>query len=103
MSDFKNAEQQVLVALDEAANVLSSPMFADAAAAFRAALEQQAEPTTCAWLPADDDLMPGTYCSACGELWSFIDGGWKENRVRFCHGCGGEVVDGAHGIKEPKP
>ena len=36
--------QQALEALIDAANVLSAPMFADAAAALRIALEQQAEP-----------------------------------------------------------
>lgn len=30
--------------------------------------------------------------SACGEKWSFVDGGPEENRVRFCHGCGKPVV-----------
>ena len=65
------------------------------------------QPLTCAWSQEDDDTMPGTYRSACGELWSFIDGGWQENKVRYCHGCGGKVVDAhtpaveaAHGIKE---
>ena len=53
--------------------------------------QQQAEPPTCAWSFEDDDT--GTYSSACGELWSFIDGGWKDNRVNFCHGCGGKVVE----------
>ena len=56
-------------------------------------LEQQAEPVTCTWTPEDDDTMPGTFSSACGELWSFIDGGWQDNHVRFCHGCGGKVVE----------
>jgi hypothetical protein len=69
----------------------------------RSTEQPEQEPPTCEWSPEDDDTMPGTYRSDCGELWSFIDGGWKENRVRFCHGCGGKVVDGAHGIKEPKP
>lgn len=30
--------------------------------------------------------------SACGEKWSFIEGGPKENFVRFCQGCGKPVV-----------
>ena len=58
---------------------------------YTAQAQQQAEPVTCAWSFEDDDT--GTYSSACGELWSFIDGGWKDNRVRFCHGCGGKVVE----------
>lgn len=38
-----------------------------------------------------DDEESGTWESGCGELWSFIDGGPVENRVRFCHGCGKPV------------
>ena len=45
---------------------------------------------TCEWKP--DDSESGTWASGCGELWSFIDGGPTENRVRFCHGCGRPVV-----------
>lgn len=63
----------------------------------------QRKPLTCLWSPEDDDVMPGTYRSACGELWSFIDGGWKDNRVRYCHGCGGKVIEASSGIQEPKP
>jgi hypothetical protein len=66
------------------------------------AAQPEHEPVACEWSPEDDDTMPGTYRSGCGELWSFIDGGWKDNGVRFCHGCGGKVK-AAHGIKEPKP
>lgn len=46
----------------------------------------------CRW--AEDDpwgAMPGTYASDCGELWTFNDGGPKENSVRFCQGCGRPV------------
>lgn len=41
MTDLRTAAQQALEALIDAANVLSAPMFADAAAALRTALEQQ--------------------------------------------------------------
>ena len=44
MTDLRQAAQQALEALIDAANVLSAPMFSDAAAALRTALEQQAEP-----------------------------------------------------------
>ena len=47
---------------------------------------------TCTWTEQDDQDMPGTYESSCGEIWSFIDGGVKENRVTYCHHCGGKVV-----------
>ena len=47
---------------------------------------------TCTWTEQDDKDMPGTYESSCGEMWSFTDGGVKENRVTYCHHCGGKVV-----------
>lgn len=47
---------------------------------------------TCTWTEQDDKDMPGTYASSCGEMWSFIEGGVKENRVTYCHHCGGKVV-----------
>ena len=50
------------------------------------------ERETCTWTEQDDKDMPGTYESSCGEMWSFIDGGIKENRVTYCHHCGGKVV-----------
>ena len=56
----------------------------------RALAGQQRE--TCTWTEQDDKDMPGTYESSCGEMWSFIDGGVKENRVTYCHHCGGKVV-----------
>ena len=61
----------------------------------RAALAAPAtapEQQECKWMPYDDDFIPGTYESQCGELWSFIDGGPAENRVKYCHGCGKPVV-----------
>jgi hypothetical protein len=51
MTDLKQAAQQALEALIDAANVLSAPMFADAADALREALaqpEQEQEPV--AWM-----------------------------------------------------
>jgi hypothetical protein len=49
------------------------------------------EPAGCTWTQQDDEHMPGTWASSCGELWSFNDGGPKENRVSYCHHCGGKV------------
>lgn len=53
---------------------------------------------TCVWTPMDDEYTPDTWESACGEAWSFIDGGPVENNCRFCHGCGKpvEVKEAAH-------
>lgn len=36
-----------------------------------------------------DDADNGIWESACGETWSFVDGGPIENRMLFCHRCGG--------------
>jgi hypothetical protein len=58
------------------------------------------EPLTCIWTEQDDDDMPETYASACGEMWSFTDGGVSENNVRFCQGCGKKVVVA---IRQPLP
>ncbi len=52
---------------------------------------QASEPAGCTWTQQDDEHMPGTWASSCGELWSFIDGGPKDNRVSYCHHCGGKV------------
>ena len=94
MTDLRQAAQAVVDRWDSLSWSWSEKTpTADLMAALRTALEQQAEPLTCAWSPEDDDTMPGTYRSGCGELWSFIDGSWKDNQVRFCHGCGGEVID----------
>lgn len=49
------------------------------------------KPVTCSWTPMDDDDMPGTYDTACGRAWSFVDGGPVENDYHFCHGCGQPV------------
>ncbi|WP_233343684.1 hypothetical protein [Burkholderia cepacia] len=38
-----------------------------------------------------DDIDNGIWESACGESWSFIDGGPVENRMLFCHRCGGKL------------
>jgi hypothetical protein len=52
-----------------------------------------AQPLICTWTLDDDGS--GTWASSCGELWSFIDGGPDENRVTYCHNCGGKVIKGA--------
>ena len=56
-------------------------------------MEAWAAPSTsqkCEWTFSDDDS--GTWASSCKELWSFIDGGPKENRVSYCHHCGHPVT-----------
>ena len=44
----------------------------------------------CEWSLEDEDN--GIWQSSCGELWSFTDGGPKENRVSFCHHCGKPAI-----------
>ena len=48
---------------------------------------------TCEWTEQDPDYASDTWSSECGETWYFIDGGIKDNRVNFCHGCGGKIVE----------
>ncbi len=55
-----------------------------------AELERDAAP--CVWKPEDDDNMPGTYASCCGELWTFTEGGLIENGMKFCHHCGNPIA-----------
>ena len=47
-------------------------------------------PDACVWTQ-DTDYETDIHYSACGEAWSFIEGGPKENKVRFCQGCGKPV------------
>jgi hypothetical protein len=77
-----------LFALEDQLRMLRSVHFPDATPPQPAAQERE----TCTWTEQDDKDMPGTYASSCGEMWSFIDGGVKENRVTYCHHCGGKVV-----------
>lgn len=72
----------------------------DGEARLRAAQAAQPAQDGCLWTPEDDDNMPGTYASACGELWTFTEGGPVENGCKFCHGCGGSVLIAAPAHKE---
>jgi hypothetical protein len=67
------AMRQALEALDEAANVLTSRMFADAAAALREAIEQAEEPVA---------LPCCSYTDASAIKWNPLNG------VVQCHNCG---------------
>jgi hypothetical protein len=55
----------------------------EACEAGAAALRQQGQ--TCRWT---EEEFGEYWESACGETWSFTDGGPAENNARFCHGCG---------------
>ena len=67
------AMKQALEALDEAANVLTSRMFADAAAALREAIEQAEKPVA---------LPCCSYTDASAIKWNPLNG------VVQCHNCG---------------
>jgi len=49
------------------------------------------DPPTCEW-KASDDYDAEYWESACGETWTFRDGGPVENHARYCHGCGKPIV-----------
>ena len=52
---------------------------------------QPIETAPCVW-KQHDDYDDDYWESDCGEAWCFIDGTPAENKVKFCHGCGGKVV-----------
>ena len=74
MTDLRQAAQQALEALIDAANVLSAPMFADAVAALRTALEQQAEPVSMR-MPKVGDRVICLEDESLGEVVSLTGGG----------------------------
>ena len=53
-----------------------------------AAIERLSRPT-CRWVFDED----GPYETGCGRAWQFIEDGVKENGVRFCPFCGGEIIE----------
>ncbi|MCC4118807.1 hypothetical protein LLG90_25985, partial [Aromatoleum toluclasticum] len=42
----------------------------------------------CLWIENNEAI----WNTACGEAWSFVDGGPADNNVKFCHGCGKPVL-----------
>ena len=47
----------------------------------------------CEWTLEEDDIEGQSWLSACGERWCFNDGGPTENKMRYCHGCGGKLTE----------
>ena len=43
---------------------------------------------SCQWSEDSD----GNWDTACGEIFTFTDGGPKENKAHWCQYCGGELV-----------
>lgn len=54
---------------------------------------QAAQSLTCTWRPHDDIDMPGTWEAGCGALWTFTEGGPRDNDMRFCPQCGKPAVE----------
>ena len=54
------------------------------------------EPKRGKWIDLSDQWgLEGTFkCSACGELWSLIDGTPQDNGMNFCPNCGALMVRG---------
>ena len=73
------AMRQAVDALDEAANVLTSSMFADAAAALREAIEQAEKQEPVAWITKElmaeyiEAISTAIYCNRTGELTYIAD------------------------------
>jgi hypothetical protein len=61
------------------------------------------EPLTdeqCTWKQNEDPHMPDTWEADCGAMWTFTEGGPKDNDMKFCPNCGKPTIEAAHGIKE---
>jgi hypothetical protein len=50
-----------------------------------------AQRATCTWAQVDDMHMPDTWQADCGTVWTFTDGGPKDNDMKFCPKCGKNV------------
>jgi hypothetical protein len=60
------------------------------------------EVAECKWKAEDDENMPGTYNGICGVMYSFMEGGIKENTCNFCPQCGGKVIEAIPTVEESK-
>jgi hypothetical protein len=68
-----------------------------------AAPQPPAQPLTneaCKWARPDRDHAPDTWEAACGAMWTFTEGGPKDNDMHFCPKCGKPAIEAKHGIKE---
>jgi hypothetical protein len=62
----------------------------------------QRQPLTdehCTWKQHDDIHMPDTWEADCGAMWTFTEGGPKDNDMHYCPQCGKPAIEAAHGIK----
>jgi len=63
--------------------------------ALKLAGKTPAQPSThqCHWVQTDDEHSPNTYQGTCGAMWTFTDGGPRDNGQAYCPQCGGVCVD----------
>lgn len=54
----------------------------------------------CIWRQTDDINMPDTWEADCGAMWTFTEGGPKNNDMNFCPNCGKSVIEADHDVKE---
>ena len=50
--------------------------------------EQALAAPVCSWGQVDDLHTPDTWEAECGAMWTFTEGGPKDNNMRFCPECG---------------
>lgn len=50
-------------------------------------------PAVCAWNEIDNLNLPDTWEAECGAVWTFNEGGPKDNEVNFCPKCGKSVTE----------
>ncbi len=62
---------------------------------------QPAQPKAeqCTWTQSEDPHIPDTWEANCGAIWTFTEGGPKDNGMKFCPNCGKPTIEAAHGIK----
>jgi hypothetical protein len=60
--------------------------------AMSAAPQPAQQEQTCTWARPESDF-PDTWESSCGVMWTFDEGGPKENGMRFCHKCGKKNIE----------
>lgn len=52
------------------------------------AIEQALAAPVCSWVQVDDLHTPDTWEAECGAMWTFTEGGPKDNNMTFCPECG---------------
>lgn len=60
-------------------------------------------PDVCEWHEIDNLNMPDTWEAECGAVWTFNEGGPKDNEVNFCPKCGKSVLEIAPVIQDKLP